>query len=145
MTAEDTEALAAVHAAAFAGSPMRAWRAAEFTDLLDTRGVTLFGEGGPPPEGFVIVRQVLDEAEVLTLAVAPARHRCGVGRALMARATESLRAAGVTRLFLEVASTNDVARRLYADLGFVETGLRRGYFRSGTVDDAVTMVKTLEP
>jgi ribosomal-protein-alanine N-acetyltransferase len=63
----------------------------------------------------------------------------------MARATEALRAAGVTRLFLEVASTNDVARRLYADLGFVETGLRRGYFRSGTVDDAVTMVKTLEP
>ena len=66
------EALAALHAAAFA--PARSWSAAEFDSFLADPACLLVAR----PEGFALARVTLDEAELLTIATDPARRRQGV-------------------------------------------------------------------
>jgi ribosomal-protein-alanine N-acetyltransferase len=53
--------------------------------------------------------------------------------------------ADVRRIYLEVASDNAAALRLYTKSGFTQTGLRKGYYaRTGHPPaDAVTMARTL--
>lgn len=75
--------------------------------------------------GFAVARQVApDEYEILNLAVDPAVRRRGLGRTLLATL---LRLPGRT-LYLEVRASNAPARALYASAGFVESGVRKGYY-----------------
>lgn len=116
--------LAALHAAAFPTS----WDAAAFGALLEQEGVFALEE----PDGFVLMRVVADEAEVLTLAVRPAARRRGLGGRLVAAGAVVAASRGASRLFLEVAADNAAALALYARAGFVEAGRRPGYYaRSG--------------
>ncbi len=149
------EALAALHAVCF--THPRPWSAAEFAALLAGPGVVLLTEapappphpsptqgGGsrlPVPAGFLLGRVAAGEAEVLTLAVDPARRRQGLGRALLARflGVAASRAAG--RVFLEAAADNAAARMLYATAGFAEVGRRRGYAGPGL--DALVFARDL--
>ena len=116
----DPEALAALHAEAFD----RPWDAAALRDLLSQTGVLTEAEA----DGFILIRVVADEAEILTLAVRPAARRRGIASRLTAQAARSARALGATRLFLEVAEDNAPARALYTSLGFQPVGRRRGYY-----------------
>ena len=99
----------------------------------------------PAPAGFLLGRALAGEAEVLTLAVRPEAQGQGLGSALMARFLAEAAARGAARAFLEVAADNDVARRLYARHGFVEAGLRRGYFAlmGGGAVDGIVMARDL--
>lgn len=112
--------LAAIHADAFHAS----WDAAAFDSLLGQAGVFALRA----PDGFILCRLVLDEAEILTLAVRPAARRAGLGARLTQTAAEFAARAGAERLFLEVAEDNEAARALYARLGFEPTGRRRNYY-----------------
>ncbi len=87
--------------------------------------------------GFVLFRAVVDEAELLRMAVAIQARRRGVGGDLLATALRSLDGDGIETVHLEVAGRNQGARRLYARHGFVVTGRRSGYYDDG--DDAVLM------
>lgn len=127
--------LAALHARCF--TRPRPWTAAEFAALLGGAGVFLC----TAPEGFVLGRVALDEAEVLTLAVAPEARRRGVARALLARFEAAAGAQGAGVAFLEVAADNDAARALYRGAGYDEAGRRRGYFGAGV--DALVLRKSL--
>ena len=118
----DAENLAAIHAGAFD----HPWDAAALADLLSQGGV--FGIAAP--DGFILCRVVLDEAEILTLAVRPDARRRGLARRLTEAGGAMARSAGAERLFLEVAEDNVAARGLYADAGFVETGRRRAYYET---------------
>lgn len=133
---DDAAALAALHAAAFE-SP---WSAGELAALLAAPGVFALAE---PGEGFVLARVAADEAEILTLAVAPAARRRGLGRRLTEAAAELAAAQGAASLFLEVAEDNAAGRGLYAAAGFVEAGRRPGYYaRPGTAAvDALILVR----
>ena len=86
------------------------------------------------PAGFCAFRQTApDEAELLNLAVDPALRRKGVALALLhelARQTQG-------DMFLEVAEDNLPARRLYLKHGFIEAGVRRGYYQNGLVNGIV--------
>jgi ribosomal-protein-alanine N-acetyltransferase len=82
--------------------------------------------------GMILTRAVVDEAEILTLAVHPGQRRRGIGSALLGAAKERAGGLGATAVFLEVAVTNDAARSLYAAHGFAEAGLRRRYYWDGT-------------
>ena len=88
------------------------------------------GDGAKPPLGFVIIRSVLDEAEVITIAVNPNARRNGIAELLMAEAIRQLQAERVKTLFLEVASGNLAATQLYAKLGFEQISNRQGYYSS---------------
>jgi ribosomal-protein-alanine N-acetyltransferase len=91
--------------------------------------------------GFAAARAVPpDELEILNLAVAPAARRRGLGRALL----EVLLALPGRILYLEVRASNAPARALYASAGFVEAGVRKGYYAplqdpNSPPEDAIVM------
>lgn len=132
--------MAQIHARAFDGQA-RAWSAVEFGDLVGAEGVLIVGDA----RGFALSRQVLDEGELLTLATDPDHRRQGIARAVLMDIEDRLRAQGATRQFLEVAAGNAPARALYLAIGYVQIGLRRGYFKlpDGARDDAVILQKLL--
>ena len=121
--------LAALHATAF-DAP---WSAVEFAQLLDGPGVFAVAE----PDGFILIRVVADEAEILTLAVRPEARGAGLGGRLVGQGAVRAAQAGARRLFLEVAETNAAARALYARAGFALIGRRRGYYEGGRTDALV--------
>ncbi len=119
-------ALALIHAEAF--PPGARWSAGAMELQLGLPGVFgLMDERG----GFVLARVAADEAEILTLAVAPALQRQGLGRALMQAAMAAAAGRGAASVALEVAERNAAARALYAGLGFTGVGRRRGYYGAG--------------
>ena len=89
----------------------------------------------------VAARSVSGEAEILNLAVTPGWRRRGLGRRLVETAIEAARAAGATRIFLEVRESNGAALALYAALGFLEAGRRRNYYRAPE-EDALILSRT---
>jgi len=121
---EHAAALAAIHKIAFPHDP---WPEASFRTLLQQPGVAGFID---TRGGMVLVRSVLDEAEILTIGVAVPRQ--GIGRALMEAAIAQLATEGIATLHLEVSASNEAARRLYAKLGFKQAGTRRGYYPDGS-------------
>lgn len=80
----------------------------------------------------------LGDADLLTLATAPAARRQGLGRLMLAELVESARRAGCRAVLLEVRHSNTAARSLYLSQGFEPIGLRRRYYRA-PVEDAVVM------
>lgn len=132
--AADAAQLAALHAEAF-DAP---WDAQAFAALLAQPGVFAVVE----PDGFILIRRVLDEAEILTLAVRPGARRAGLGGRLTGRGAVLAAQAGATRLVLEVAEDNPAGRALYDRAGFRAVARRPGYYRGGQMD-ALVMERTL--
>jgi ribosomal-protein-alanine N-acetyltransferase len=122
----DPDVLAGLHAQAFG----HAWSAADIAELLDGPGAFAIAED----QGFVLARAIAGEAEIITLAVAPAARRQGLATRLMEQAVVRAIALQAEALFLEVAEDNHAALRLYAGLGFEIAGRRVGYYRR---DDAL--------
>jgi ribosomal-protein-alanine N-acetyltransferase len=80
------------------------------------------------------------EAHLLNLSVALDWQGKGHGRALLMHLIELARSCDAEHVFLEVRPSNAAARRLYADQGFREITVRRGYYPSGPVrEDAILM------
>lgn len=131
------DALAALHAQSFPAYP-RPWSASEFGDLLAAPGVFLLDQNA----GFLMGRIVLDEAELLTVAVDPLHRRGGIGRSLMSAFANRAARRGATRAFLEVADTNTAAIGLYQRAGWARAGFRRGYYAPGV--GAVVMTLALD-
>ncbi len=95
--------------------------------------------------GFLLGRLVADEAETLSIAVAPAWQRRGIGRRLLASWGALATGRGATRLFLEVATDNAPAIAMYAARGFREINRRRAYYRhpDGSTCDALALAKAI--
>ena len=91
-------------------------------------------------------RLIGDEAEVLTLAVAPVARRQGAALALMTRFHAQAAGRGVARIFLEVSAENPAAIALYQKLGYLQTGKRLRYYQppAGPSIDALIMSVTLK-
>lgn len=132
------QGLAAIHAAAF--TDPRPWSAPEIAVLLAGPGVFVVAE----PQGFAMGRVILDEAEVLTIAVAPEAQGQGIGTRLMGGFAAEAVTRGAVRGYLEVSAHNRAARAVYARAGWVECGRRKGYYRdpAGSPVDAVLMACT---
>jgi len=92
--------------------------------------------------GFVMGREVADEAEIFNLAVAPQYRRQGHGTALVTAALEGMRSRGIQSVFLEVRESNLGAIAFYEDLGFLRSGRRKDYYRYPD-EAAITMVRKL--
>ena len=129
------DTLARIHAASF--TQPRPWTETEFTDLARDPANFLIAY----TEGFLLGRTGLDEAELLTLAVAPEARRLGIGAALLSRFETEARTRGAVTAFLEVASDNAPAQALYRAAGWQDAGRRRNYYAAGI--DAVVMRKDL--
>ena len=122
----DIAILARLHAMSFAA----AWPAEAIAKLLASPGTfALIAATSAEPVGFALVRVAADEAEILSLAVAPRHRGLGWGQALLAASLAESAKGGARRLFLEVAIDNSAARRLYAAAHFAEVGHRPGYYQ----------------
>ena len=82
------------------------------------------------------------QADVVTLAVDPSRWGEGTGSALLESLVGDAGQRGYTEVLLEVRKDNPRARQLYLRHGFIEIGIRRGYYQPSGVD-AVVMRKAL--
>jgi [ribosomal protein S18]-alanine N-acetyltransferase len=124
--------LAAIHASAF--PPAEAWGADAISLQLALPGVfgLLEGRGG-----MLLARVAAEDAEVLTLAVAPDIRRQGIARTLLSAAMAEARVRGATALFLEVATGNVAAQALYRQAGLTEVARRRRYYADGS--DAIVL------
>jgi len=124
------EAHAATAAEILRGSPEAAqWTELGFRELLGWRGMlALVSEEDGKVNGFIIGRQAAEEAEILNLAVIPAKRRRGEGGALLEAALDEFRARPVSRVFLEVRESNEGAMAFYARHGFSKSGRRLGYY-----------------
>jgi ribosomal-protein-alanine N-acetyltransferase len=105
-------------------------------------GVTLVSEVDGEISGFLVGRQVGEEAEILNLGMARAKRRRGGGGALLKAALDKFLARGVSRVFLEVRESNEAGIAFYSKHGFAKTGLRPAYYRD-PVEAAVIMEKKL--
>lgn len=88
--------------------------------------------------GYAGFWQVLDEAEVNNVAVAPKWRGQGIGRTLMLGLLDLAALFGCGRVNLEVRAGNVAAIGLYESLGFERVGLRPGYYTE-PLEDAVLM------
>ena len=95
--------------------------------LIDERG------------GFILLRMVADEAEIITIGVTTPRQ--GIGRALAQAALTHAARNQIAKIHLEVAAGNTAACTLYAALGFTQTGKRRAYYPDGA--DALILTLNL--
>ena len=122
-TLADCKLLAAIHAAACAGTD--AWSPDVFSLQLVLPNVfgLLYSSCG-----MILVRVAADEAEILTLAVIPNLRRGGIGGMLLHEATTCAVTMGVRTVFLEVSVANITARQLYTRAGFIQAGLRPHYY-----------------
>ena len=131
---EDVERLAELHRLCFAAE---AWDAEAFAALLAMPGCPGWlteADDGPdsPLTALLLARRAADEAEILTLCVAPAHRRQALANRLVRRLIESLAQQGAVALHLEVAVDNHAARALYQGLDFVEIGRRPNYYKTAT-------------
>ena len=135
---DDAALLAALHAPCFPEEP---WPAATMTTLLESPGVLgLIAADEGWARGFILCRLVVDEGEVLTLAVSPAARRQGIGSRLVAGALAWARVYQVATMFLEVAEDNPAARALYAATGFAPVGRRPAYYLRGSTPIAALLL-----
>lgn len=130
LTEPDAEPISVLHALCFEAG----WPSADMkTHILRDIGFAVDGvvnsNGCETIAGFILLRAVLDQAEVLTLAVHPAARKTGIARALLSRAEHHLDQSGVTSLFLEVAEDNAAALALYKSMGYDPIGRRPNYYR----------------
>jgi ribosomal-protein-alanine N-acetyltransferase len=129
MTAADLPAVLAIERRSFP----RPWSPASFQRELALAWSTLevaLEERlvGPRVIGYACTWRVADEAHLMNVAVHPGRRRRGVGRRLVERVLSEAAERGAKAVVLEVRSGNAGARRLYAEVGFRQIGLRRSYY-----------------
>ena len=137
----------AVMATAFDPSYGEAWTRRQVEDALLTGNCSYFlvssrgkcAKEGEPAAGFFLSRLILDDVELLLLAVDPDFRRRGLGKILLDELAEASKGRSARRIFLEMRRGNP-AEKLYRDFGFATVGKRPGYYKSndGQRVDAIT-------
>ncbi|SIO84779.1 Ribosomal-protein-S18p-alanine acetyltransferase [Nocardiopsis sp. JB363] len=135
MTAEDVPAVMDLERRLF---PLDAWSEGMLRDELaeTTTRHYVVAEADDGLVGYAGLRFVPPEGDVQTMAVAEEAWGRGIGRALLTELLDHAAARGVAHTFLEVRSDNPRAQDLYRRFGFVELGVRRGYYKGA---DAIVM------
>ena len=90
---------------------------------------------------YLVAMRGADEVHLLNFTVAPAQQRRGLGRHMLAHLLSWSRAQDVHAIWLEVRVSNLRAIAIYTACGFVQDGVRPGYYPAhhGVREDAVVM------
>ena len=92
--------------------------------------------------GYIAWWQILDDVDIVNLAVDPTWRRHGIGWRLLCSLIDLAGESGAGRIHLEVRESNQAARHLYDRAGFHQIGMRNGYYTCSG-ENAITMLKIL--
>ena len=113
------------------------------SELENELSLWLVAEEGETVLGYVGSQTVLDETDMMNVAVHPDHRRRGIAAALIAELVSRLKMRGSRCLKLEVRASNAPAIALYETLGFTQLGLRKNYYRNPK-EDALILGKEWE-
>jgi len=126
------EELSNLHKKCFPNKP---WSADDFRDLKKSGCEIIMSQNG-----FIVYRIAVDEAEIITIGVNPEMRRNGIAAAMIGITEKNVKNQGVKKIFLEVASNNVPAQKLYENTGYKTVGIRPKYYDG---IDAILMAKDL--
>lgn len=124
----DARALALHHADCF----LQPWSADELARMLVKPASIALLAVEPASDaliGHIILQAAADEADIVSIGVAPAKRMQGLAGNLLHEGLREARSRGAICVSLEVAESNLAAQALYRRAGFAEIGRRRGYYR----------------
>lgn len=118
------------------------WSKQQFQESLASYQCSVY-EQANQVVGFCILQPVLDEANLLLMAIHPSQQGKGLGYTLLDDSIQQLKNNPI-QIFLEVRESNSAAIRLYEKTGFHQIDLRKNYYPNpdGSREHAVIMVKT---
>lgn len=118
------------------------WNKQQFQESLASYQCTVY-EQANQVVGFCILQPVLDEANLLLMAIHPSQQGKGLGYKLLDQSIQQLKNNPI-QIFLEVRESNTAAIRLYEKTGFHQIDVRKNYYpnQDGSREHAVIMVKT---
>lgn len=118
------------------------WNKQQFQESLASYQCTVY-EQANQVVGFCILQPVLDEANLLLMAIHPSQQGNGLGYKLLDQSIQQLKNNPI-QIFLEVRESNTAAIRLYEKTGFHQIDVRKNYYpnQDGSREHAVIMVKT---
>jgi [ribosomal protein S18]-alanine N-acetyltransferase len=121
------------------------WTEGIFRDCLRVNYTCRVAEIGMAVAGYGIMSVAAGEAHLLNLCVGE-DYRChGIGRRLLAHLLQMASVAGAREAFLEARPSNTSAIRLYQSLGFVQIGMRRGYYQAlDGREDAIVLKRHID-
>lgn len=134
--ASDVEPMAQIELAAFSDP----WPASAFTDLLGAphARIRVAIDERDALVGYCVLLSAADEGEIANIAVVPDVRRRGVAGQLLDDALHAAEQSGVRAVYLEVRTSNEAARSLYASRAFMPVGRRRAYYRN-PLEDALVL------
>ncbi len=98
------------------------------SELENPLSLWLVATDGTQLLGYIGSQSVLNEADMMNVAVDPDARRRGVGRLLVTSLVDDLKNRGIRSLTLEVRASNEGAKAMYQKLGFLEVGRRPKYY-----------------
>jgi ribosomal-protein-alanine N-acetyltransferase len=121
------------------------WTEGIFRDCLRVNYTCRVAEIGMAIAGYGIMSVAAGEAHLLNLCVGE-DYRCrGIGRRLLAHLLQMASIAGAREAFLEARPSNTAAIRLYQSLGFIQIGIRRGYYQAlDGREDAIVLKRDVD-
>lgn len=128
------------------------WPASSFKFELDHNEVSrcwvvevLTEDGDTILAGMAVIWMIIDEVHIATFAVHPDYRRMRIAQRLLAFILIDAYHAGATRSFLEVRRGNLAARTLYERFGYVETGIRKNYYKDNGEDAVMMELEKIDP
>ena len=131
MTEADLEAVMAIENVIYT----HPWTRGNFVDSLHAGSLCWIMQLHGVTVGYAVLAVGADEAHLLNLSVAAAWQRRGLGREMLIYILDFINEIKASVMFLEVRVSNAAARALYAQAGFREIGVRRGYYPAGFNQD----------
>ncbi len=123
------------------------WTRAHFEDALRSGYLCYVARDRTCSVGFAVARILVDDAELLLIAVDPSHRRSGCATLLLNTLVTRLAEIAKSPLHLEVRASNASAIAFYEARGFLRSGLRKNYYPNGVLgnqrEDALLMQKVL--
>lgn len=118
------------------------WTEKQFAESIQAYSSTVIEQNGEVV-GFCILQPVLDEANLLLMAIHPKQQGQGLGFKLLAESIELLKNNPI-QIFLEVRESNTAAIALYEKSDFHQIDVRKNYYptQDGGREHAIIMVRS---
>jgi ribosomal-protein-alanine N-acetyltransferase len=140
LSADDAESLEKIHKNCFDVG----WSAKSFREMLSNDVFFGFAHKDKTMDGFILCKIVCNEVEIITFCVLQKFRNRGIGKALIDQISDYAERHFVSKIFLEVAEDNVVARKIYESRGYKKISQRKEYYqRKKCCQNATIMCKNI--